>query len=412
MATRKPRYVRENYIFYEKFPAELKEIGDISDTYFTYGPKEMSLDDFELLSNIGSGSFATVRLIKKVTGQDRNRRYALKQVTRQAIKEFPGSAVMIKRELEILKATKHCPFLVQLMYAFKSPDALNFVLQYCNRGDLDEIRDRVGILSENDAKFYVYEIALGLEQLHSRKIIHRDLKPENILIKNDGHVAVSDFGLSYMFSDSEKEELYEKVGTLEFQAAEMFLLQAYSYPVDWWSLGCIAYELVTGHNPFVNKYGYTPEESIVKRIRCADPILPVHVGLYYKDFLQRLLAKDPSERLGSTKGALEIRNHTLFVDYLPTEDKVPHYFYARHFLNIEDHEDVDLLNQLHGIECDNYKIHGNLGYLKSQRRKSVCDKKRRSSVGSIITEQYSIPMTRLKRRRLKEIFDLDEENKF
>ena len=121
---------------------------------------------------------------------------------------------------------------------------------------------REGIFLEKDAAYYVAEIVLGVDHLHSLGILHRDLKPENILLCNDGHICLTDFGLAKDFGpdwnddDPEGGERANTIcGTQEYMAPEMVAHKGYGKAADYWSLGCIAYEMLNGLPPFSSKQG-------------------------------------------------------------------------------------------------------------------------------------------------------------
>ena len=141
------------------------------------------------------------------------------------------------------------PFVVKLHYAFQNEDSLFFVTDFLNGGELffhlaNEIR-----FSEERSRFYAAEIILAIEHLHENGIIYRDLKPENVLLDYEGHLKITDFGLSKV--NQAAEGLTNTFcGTPEYLAPEVIRADGYSFPVDWWSLGMLLYEMISGLNPF------------------------------------------------------------------------------------------------------------------------------------------------------------------
>eukprot|EP00494_Astrolonche_serrata_P031107 UN31376 len=143
------------------------------------------------------------------------------------------------------------PFIVSLRYAFQTPAKLYLCLDFFNGGELFFHLKREGRFSQRRSKFYAAEILLGLECLHTNDIIYRDLKPENILLDHEGHIKITDFGLSKDSIESDSVT-HTFCGTPEYLAPEILQQRGHGKAVDWWSFGTLLYEMMTGLPPFYN----------------------------------------------------------------------------------------------------------------------------------------------------------------
>ncbi|VDM34246.1 unnamed protein product [Hydatigera taeniaeformis] len=158
--------------------------------------KKVNAEDFKVLKVIGKGGYGTVFLVQKITkSPDKDKFYAMKVLKKAKLIRNEKNTVHTVSERNILQMLKH-PFLVRLHYAFQNRSNLYIVLEYCPGGELFRYLERECFLMEDAACFYIAEIALAIGHLHSLGIIYRDLKPENILLDKDGHVKLTDFGLS------------------------------------------------------------------------------------------------------------------------------------------------------------------------------------------------------------------------
>lgn len=161
-------------------------------------------------------------------------------------------------------------------------------------------------LSEEVARFYACEIILGLEYLHGNGVIYRDLKPDNILICGNGHIKLTDFGLSRMdVTDSFRSNSF--CGTHAYLAPEIVTKLPYGKSVDWYGLGAVLYEFCVGLPPYYQEN----LESLYGNIKEGPLQLPVQMSSELKHLLQRLLSRIPTDRLGCD-GAEEIKSHPFF----------------------------------------------------------------------------------------------------
>jgi serum/glucocorticoid-regulated kinase 2 len=209
-------------------------------------------------------------------------------------------------ERSILAQVNHA-FIVPLKFSFQSDTKLYFVLAFVNGGELFTHLNHARVFDINRARFYTAELLCALEYLHDFGIIYRDLKPENILLDYEGHIALCDFGLCKLeMKDEDKTDTF--CGTPEYMAPEIITGDAYNKTVDWWTLGTVLYEMLTGMPPF---YDEDKEEMYRKIISMDLYFPPALIAPAAKALLQGLLDRIPAQRLGA-KGAGEIKAHAFF----------------------------------------------------------------------------------------------------
>ncbi|KAI9471847.1 MAG: kinase-like domain-containing protein [Benjaminiella poitrasii] len=270
-----------------------------------YRPQQAStpitFDAFELLRVIGRGSFGKVYVVRK---KDTNRIYAMKVLRKSRI--ISRSEVTHTMAEKTVLAKIRNPFIVPLKFAFQSPDKLYLVLAFINGGELFHHLQLEGRFDENRSKFYTAELLSALECLHDFNVVYRDLKPENILIDYNGHIALCDFGLCKL-NMKENERTNTFCGTPEYLAPELLLGQGYTKTVDWWTLGVLLYEMMTGLPPFYDENTNEMYRKILQdELRFPDDMSPEARSL-----LRGLLTRDPNKRLGNN-GSEEIKNHPFF----------------------------------------------------------------------------------------------------
>ncbi|XP_076248427.1 ribosomal protein S6 kinase beta-1 isoform X1 [Calliopsis andreniformis] len=271
------------------------------------GQEKAGPQDFELCKILGEGGYGKVFQVKKVTGKDKGSIFAMKVLRKASIIRNQKDTAHTKAERNILEAVKH-PFIVNLMYAFQTGGKLYLILEYLCGGELFTYLDREGIFLEDTACFYLSEIILALQHLHNQGIIYRDLKPENILLDGEGHVKLTDFGLC-------KEHIQEGTvthtfcGTIEYMAPEILTRSGHGKAVDWWSLGALMFDMLTGMPPFT---GDDRRKTIEKILR-GKLNLPQYLTPDARDLIRKLLKRQVSQRLGSgPEDAEQIMNHNFF----------------------------------------------------------------------------------------------------
>ncbi|CAJ2512946.1 Uu.00g010650.m01.CDS01 [Anthostomella pinea] len=270
-------------------------------------PRKMEADDFEPLRCLGKGTYGTVLLVKQRTT---GRLYAQKQFKKASVVVHKKLVEQTKTERQILESVNRHPFVVKLFYAFQDHEKLYLILEYGQGGELFTHLSTEKMFPETTAAFYMGEMILALYHLHQTLgVVYRDLKPENCLLDAQGHLLLTDFGLSKVAVDDDMS-CKSILGTVEYMAPEVVLGQRYGKAVDWWSLGAMGYDLMTGHPPFRGGNNAKIQHNIVKQKLA----MPYFLSLDAKDLLARLLKKDPTKRLGfhMPKDLQAMKKHRFF----------------------------------------------------------------------------------------------------
>lgn len=267
--------------------------------------QSIGLEDFDLLTVIGRGSFGKVM---KVRHKQSGNILAMKVLKKDMIvKENMVSHTL--SEKRILQMIAH-PFIVTLRFAFQTKEKLYLVLDFLSGGELFFHLKEETKFSVQRAKYYAAEITLAIEHLHKFDIIYRDLKPENCVLDKDGHVCLTDFGLAKT-SISNSSPTYTFCGTPEYLAPEILRGSGHAKAVDWWSLGILLYEMLVGLPPFYSENVSEMYELILK----APLKFPSFVPPEAQSLLRGLLDREEFKRLGAgpTDGE-EIKSHPFFSD--------------------------------------------------------------------------------------------------
>ncbi|XP_027256942.1 ribosomal protein S6 kinase alpha-2 isoform X3 [Cricetulus griseus] len=282
----------------------VKEI-DISN-HVKEGFEKADPSQFELLKVLGQGSYGKVFLVRKVSGSDAGQLYAMKVLKKATLKV--RDRVRSKMERDILAEVNH-PFIVKLHYAFQTEGKLYLILDFLRGGDLFTRLSKEVMFTEEDVKFYLAELALALDHLHGLGIIYRDLKPENILLDEEGHIKITDFGLSKEAIDHDKRA-YSFCGTIEYMAPEVVNRRGHTQSADWWSFGVLMFEMLTGSLPFQGKDRKETMALILK----AKLGMPQFLSMEAQSLLRALFKRNPCNRLGAgIDGVEEIKRHPFFV---------------------------------------------------------------------------------------------------
>ncbi|WVQ71701.1 hypothetical protein IAR50_001242 [Cryptococcus sp. DSM 104548] len=280
---------------------------------------EVNLFHFYLLRSVGKGAFGKVRVVQH---KHTKTLFALKYINKQKCVKMKAVANIVQ-ERRLLEEIDH-PFVVNLRYAFQDDDNCFFVLDLMLGGDLRFHLDRAGAMSEEVVRFYVAEVAMAIDYLHSKRIVHRDLKPDNILLDERGHAHITDFNIAVHFS--ERRLLTGVAGSMAYMAPEVLTKRGYSAPVDFWSLGILAYELLFGKRPFRGRTNSGLTNSILNETLTWPEDAPGKCSHDGMQALRGFMERDPNKRLGYSPGGgglNDIKAHPWFrnIDWQQLHDK-------------------------------------------------------------------------------------------
>lgn len=256
---------------------------------------DVNFDHFQILRAIGKGSFGKVCIVQK---RDSGVLYAMKYVSRSAC-ESRGALGGVIKEVELLASLEH-PFLVNLWFSFQDEEDLFMVCDLLTGGDLRyHLQNRVEF-SEESVALLVCELGSALDYLQNQRVVHRDVKPDNILLDGCGHAHLTDFNIATRLA---KDGLACSMsGTKPYMAPEVFMcaldeVAGYTFAVDWWSLGVVAYEMRANIRPFPIHSNTAMVE--VKNILNTTVYYPRYWSLDFVDLLTKLLSVHPGARISS-----------------------------------------------------------------------------------------------------------------
>lgn len=238
--------------------------------------------------------------------------YALKSITKQlVIEQREITHTLAERDILATLAGNDHPFLAKLHLSFQDEHRLYLVTDYYCGGDLATQMSTCTTFSKERTLFYAAEMIEGLGALHRMGVLYRDLKPENILLTIDGHVVLTDFGLSKWLAtekDGYPQHTQTFCGTAEYLAPEALLGEAYGFGIDYWAYGTIVYEMLAGITPF-----WADNHSDMYHRVLQDPLeFPPDTDYETAEFLAGLLERDPQMRLGVRGGVEEVKSHIYF----------------------------------------------------------------------------------------------------
>ncbi|KAH7912504.1 kinase-like domain-containing protein [Hygrophoropsis aurantiaca] len=301
--------------------------------------QKLSFDDFVVRKHIGSGANGSVCAVEhRLTGKQ----FALK-VVKKGKSESHMELILVEQAAMMRLTGKKD--LLQLQASFHDTVNLYILMPYLPVGDMHKQIVSWSGIPLDIVRFYAAELIVSLESIHRRGIIHRDLKPGNILIDDGGHAFIADFGLAKIFPDQIPDGMSPYAGpgtaygmsqfpymtqrccgTPDYMAPEVFNQVSYGFGIDFWALGITIYEMLVGNTPWDACDSY----AMATHVRKSDLIFPSDIDKTAQDFLSKMLAKKPKDRL-SYEQMLEheffkgidwkkISNHTAYPPYVPVPD--------------------------------------------------------------------------------------------
>ncbi|KAI1500662.1 kinase-like domain-containing protein [Biscogniauxia marginata] len=283
--------------------------------------QRLKLTDFALVRTLGTGTFARVCLVRPAVGSDEEREkvFALKILRKAEVIKLK-QVDHVRDERQILNDVAGHPFITELITTFSDYDSLYMLLDYVPGGEIFSYLRRHRRFPEEWAQFYAAEIVLVLEFLHEKQggVAYRDLKPENLLLDSQGHVKLVDFGFAKRLGsrDDRPVETYTLCGTPEYLAPEVIQNKGHTTAVDWWALGILIYEFLTGYPPFWHQNPIEIYKQYVDPMIIEKPVVfpaepPISPSAQH--IIRSFCTVDRSRRLGNISGgSQQVKNHPFF----------------------------------------------------------------------------------------------------
>ena len=267
----------------------------------------LSRKSFNFNYPIGRGGFGRVW---KVELRKNRQFFAMKEMDKVRIVS-KRSVHSVINERSILETLKN-PFIVNMCFAFQDRENLYLVMDMMTGGDLRYHIAKQKFFLESQVKFFTACIISGLEYIHDNGVIHRDIKPENLVFDQRGYLRITDFGIARIWNP---ENAKDTSGTPGYMAPEVICRQNHTIAVDYFALGVIVYELMTGRRPYIGRDRKEIRDQIISRqAKIKSSNIPIGWSFEAVDFVNKLIQRKPSYRLGF-RGAGEVKEHPWLRDF-------------------------------------------------------------------------------------------------
>ena len=373
---------------------------------------------FDFLFIIGKGGFGKVWRVRYKKTQEI---FALKEMSKKKILD-KKSEYSINNERVFLSKLRH-PFLVNMHYAFQDKDNLYLVIDILNGGDLRFHCSRYRKFSEEQTRFFIACMVHALSYVHENNVIHRDVKPENLILDDKGYVHLTDFGIA---KENKGDNSSETSGTPGYMSPEVILGIGHSFSVDYYAIGVIGFEFMTGKRPYIGKTRREIKEQMFKKqARINKNKLEKEWSLDSMDFINRLIERKPELRLGSKSGIKELKDH-FWLRYYPWNELekkslpgpfIPEKrknFDKRYCESIEQIGETTMLRYEQIALRDDYiTAFANFYYNRDEKEKDMKDKEKEKEIqtnNNVNKEIINIEDNTIKKKKKTKMNKISENN--
>jgi CRP-like cAMP-binding protein len=278
------------------------------------GQEPPLLENLQEHQLLGTGTFGRVFLVTDKTADQMGEKvtWALKTMKKKQVVQYKLERNVVY-EAAMMKQCNH-PFVLSLVQTYMDTDMLYMLLEFVQGGELFSLLDKYKRLNFGHARLYAACVLDAFIYIHGKEIIYRDLKPENLLIDKDGYIRVVDFGFAKHISRTGKT--FTLCGTPEYLAPEIVLRKGHNYGVDYWGIGILIWEMLTGETPFQDQSGNLDDRVICSNIIRSSLNFPREIDKKSRLLIVKLLQKNPAKRLGClSNGGDDIKNDNYFAGF-------------------------------------------------------------------------------------------------